>query len=62
MGKQGAERRKPGIGPRLALGIVTAINLALTLALAVQRRKDTLRVIQEGDVVKVLKERKTKSS
>lgn len=55
-GKKGAGRRKPGIGPRLALGIVTTINLALTLALTVQRRKDTLRVIQEGDVVKLLAE------
>ncbi len=42
MGKQGAGRRKPGIGPRLALGIVTAINLALTLALAVQRDRKSV--------------------
>lgn len=60
MGKK-AGRRKPGIGPRLALGIVTAINLGLTLALAAQRWKAVVRVIQEGEVIKLMQEGRTKT-
>ena len=39
MSKKGAARRKPGIGAKLLLGVVTMINLALTLALALERRE-----------------------
>lgn len=55
-GRKGAPRRKSGKGPDLALAIVTCINLALTLALAVLRRQDTLRAIQGDGKVRVLLE------
>lgn len=45
--QKGAGRRKPGNGSKLALAIVTCINLALTLVLAVMRRQDTLKAVRD---------------
>ncbi len=52
MSKKGAARRKPGIGAKLLLGVVTMINLALTLALALERRWEVVRAVnsQEGRI------------
>lgn len=52
MSKKGAARRKPGIGAKLLLGVVTMINLALTLALALERRREVVRAVnsQEGRI------------
>lgn len=52
MSKKGAARRKPGIGAKLLLGVVTMINLALTLALALERRQEVVRAVnsQEGRI------------
>lgn len=58
MSKKGAARRKPGTVSKLFLGIVTMINLALTLALSIQRRRDVVRAIsdEEGKVQVLLEE------
>ena len=52
MSKKGAARRKPGIGAKLLPGVVTMINLALTLALALERRREVVRAVnsQEGRI------------
>ena len=52
MSKKGAARRKPGIGAKLLLGVVTMIKLALTLALALERRREVVRAVnsQEGRI------------
>ncbi len=52
MSKKGAARRKPGIGAKLLLGVVTMINLALTLALALERQREVVRAVnsQEGRI------------
>lgn len=52
----GAGRRQPGIGSKLLLGIVTCVNLALSIVLTLLRRQDTLRALREDDRVKVLLE------
>lgn len=54
--QRGAGRRKSGTGPRLALAVVTCINLALTLILAVMRRQDTLKALRGDGRVKLLLE------
>lgn len=55
--KGGAKRRRgSGTGPKLALAIVTAINLALTLALSVMRRQEVLRAVNQDGAVKLLLE------
>lgn len=52
MRKKGAARRKPSIGAKLLLGVVTMINLALTLVLALERRREVVRAVnsQEGRI------------
>lgn len=56
--KNGAARkRKPSTGARLALAIVTMVNLALTLALSIARRQQVLRAINEDGQVKLLLEK-----
>ena len=56
MKKKSGARRRPGNGQTRALAVVTFLNLALTLALAVMRRQETLRAIREEDRLKVLLE------
>lgn len=53
---KGAGRRKPGYGGKLALAIVTCVNLVLTLALSVQRRRDVVRALREDGKVRLLLE------
>lgn len=56
--KNGARRkRKPGNGSKLALAIVTCINLALTLVMTVMRRQDIIRAVRDDDKVRVLLEK-----
>lgn len=52
MSKKGAARRRPGTASKLLLGVVTMINLILTLALSVQRRREVVRAVndEEGKV------------
>ena len=61
MSKKGAARRKPGIGAKLLLGVVTMINLALTLALALERRREVVRAVnsQEGRIQLLLEKEAT---
>lgn len=54
--RKGAGRRRPGYGGKLALAIVTCLNLALTLALSVQRRQAVLRAVREDGNVRLLLE------
>lgn len=54
--KPGTDRRKSGTGPKLVLAAVTCVNLILTLALAVLRRQDTLRVLRGDGKLKLLLE------
>lgn len=54
--RKGAGRRKPGYGGKLVLAIVTCVNLALTLALSVQRRRDVVRALREDGKVRLLLE------
>ena len=54
--RKGAGRRRRGNGGKLALGIVSCIQLALTLALAVQRRRDVIRALREDGKVRLLLE------
>jgi len=54
--RKGAGRRRTGNGGKLALAIVNCINLALALALAVQRRRDVIRALREDGKVRVLLE------
>ena len=63
MSKKGAARRKPGIGAKLLLGVVTMINLALTLALALERRREVVRAVnsQEGRI-QLLLEKESKET
>lgn len=56
--RSGAGRKKPGTGPRLALAIVTCLNLTLTLILAVMRRQDTLKAVRDGGKLKLLLEQR----
>lgn len=53
---RGAGRERSGGGARLALAIVTCINLLLTLALAVMRRQDTLKAIKGDGKLRLLLE------
>lgn len=52
-----ARRHKPSTGARLTLAIVTLLNLALTLALALVRRQEVLRAVNENGQVKLLLEK-----
>ena len=54
--RKGAGRRRTGNGGKLALGIVSCIQLALALALAVQRRQAVSRALREDGKVRVLLE------
>lgn len=56
MGKAGRQdrRRKKGVAGRLLLAIVTGINLGLTLALSLQRRREVLQAVEEDGRVKLL--------
>ena len=57
MGKAGRKvRRKKSVAGRLVLGIVTMINLGLSLALTLQRRRNVLRAVKEDGRVKLLLE------
>ena len=56
-GKAAGRRGKPGTGAKLALAIVTCINLALTLALSVRRRQDVLRAVSQDGRVPLLLEK-----
>lgn len=47
MRPRGAGRRRPGAAGKLALGLVTLLNAALSLALAVYNRRETLRVLRD---------------
>ena len=47
MRPRGAGRRRPGAAGKLALGLVTLLNVALSLALAVYNRRETLRVLRD---------------
>lgn len=61
---RGQARRKPSAGPKLALAIVTCLNLTLTLILAILRRQDTLKAISSDGRLKLLLDQpdsKTKS-
>lgn len=51
---RGQARRKPSPGSKLALAIVTCLNLTLTLILAVLRRQDTLKAISTDGRLKLL--------
>lgn len=65
MGGKGAKRRsagrKPGTGVRLALGIVTFLNLLLTLLLSLERRGSVLRAVNQDGTVKLLMEEEKKT-
>ncbi len=54
MKKKSGARRRPGNGQKLALAVVTLLNLVLTLVLAVMRRQETLCAIRNEDRLKVL--------
>lgn len=58
MSKKSAVRHKPGTASKLLLAIVTAINLALTLALSIQRRREIVRAVsgEDGKVQLLLEE------
>ncbi|RKJ41365.1 hypothetical protein D7X94_03485 [Acutalibacter sp. 1XD8-33] len=56
MAKKGGARRKPGTGAKLALGIVTFLNLLLTLLLSLERRQSVLRAVNQDGAVKLLLE------
>ena len=55
-------RRKPGVGGKIALAVVTCLNLALTLALTAARRQEVLRAVRndEGTVQLLLEKTKEK--
>lgn len=65
MGGKGAKRRsagrKPGTGARLTLGIVTFLNLLLTLLLSLERRGSVLRAVNQDGTVKLLMEEEKKT-
>ena len=42
-----ARSRRPGTAGKLALGLVTLLNVALSLALALYNRRETLRVLRD---------------
>lgn len=54
--RKGAGRRRRGNGGKLALGIVSCIQLALALALAAQRRQAVIRALREDGKVRLLLE------
>lgn len=58
--KKSTDRRKPGMKGKIFLALVTTVNLALTLALSLQRRREVLRAVAgpEGKV-RVLAERES---
>ncbi len=62
MSKKGAARRKPGIGAKLLLGVVTMINLALTLALALERREVVRAVNSQEGRIQLLLEKEAKET
>ena len=49
MRRKGKARRKSGPGAKLLLGLVTMINLALTLALTLERRREVVRAVQDEE-------------
>ena len=62
MSKKGAARRKPGIGAKLLLGVVTMITLALTLALALERREVVRAVNSQEGRIQLLLEKEAKET
>lgn len=52
--KRNGARRKPGTGAKIFLAVVTCVNLALSLALALLRRVEVIHAIEGDEDVKVL--------
>lgn len=52
--KRKQARRKAGTGEKLLLASVTFLNLLLSLVLALLRRREIVRAVQEDDKVKLL--------
>ena len=63
MRPRGAGRRRPGAAAKLALGLVTLLNVALSLALAVYNRRETLKVLrrQDGAMLVISAQKETKA-
>ena len=63
MRPRGAGRRRPGTAGKLALGPVTLLNVALSLALAVCNRRETLKVLrrQDGAMLVISAQKETKA-
>lgn len=53
---RGAGRERSGSAGRLALAILTCVNLLLTLTLAVMRRQDTLKAVRGDGKLRLLLE------
>lgn len=58
-----ARSRRPGTAGKLALGLVTLLNVALSLALAVYNRRETLKVLrrQDGAMLVISAQKETKA-
>ena len=63
MRPRGAGRRRSGAAGKLALGLVTLLNAALSLALAVYNRRETLKVLrrQDGAMLVISAQKETKA-
>ena len=59
----GAGRRRSGTAGKLALGLVTLLNVSLSLALAVYNRRETLKVLrrQDGAMLVISAQKETKA-
>lgn len=61
MKKDKGARRKKGKGGEVFLAVVTMVNLGLTLALALVRRRDVIRAVEDEEGrIKVLVEESRK--
>lgn len=61
-GKQGAagrRKRKASTGGKLLLAVVTFLNLALSLVLAIYRRREIICAVQQDASVQLLVQEKT---
>ena len=63
MRPRGAGRRRPGAPGKLAHSLVTLLNVALSLALAVYNRRETLKVLrrQDGAMLVISAQKETKA-